>query len=61
MVELFVLEHLANSDHNIITWKTTSETVINKNFTKTFIFHKADYDKIKEYFSNFKWDDLFQN
>ena len=33
MVEdLFVLEHLANSDHNVITWKTTCETVINKNF-----------------------------
>ena len=27
--ELFVLEHLANSDQNIITWKTTYETVIN--------------------------------
>ena len=38
------LEHLANSDHNIITWKTTCETVINKHFRKTFVFHKADYD-----------------
>ena len=52
MVELFVLEHLANSDHNIITWKTTCETVINKIFRKTFVFHKADYEKINEYFSN---------
>ena len=59
--ELFVLEHLANSDHNTITWKTTCETVINKNNKKSFDFHKADYDKINEYFSNFKWDDLFQN
>ena len=33
--ELFVLKHLANSDHNIITWKTTCETAINKNFRKT--------------------------
>ena len=39
MVEdLLVLEHLANSDHNIITWKTTCETVINKNCRKTFCF-----------------------
>ena len=52
--ELFVLEHLANSDHNIITWKRTYETVINKIFRKTFVFHKADYDKINEHFSNFK-------
>ena len=59
--ELFVLEHLANSDHNIITWKTTCETVINKNFRKTFVFHKADYDKINEHFSNYKWEDIFQN
>ena len=51
MVEdLFVLEHLANSDHNIITWKTTCETVININFGKTFVFHKADYEKITEHF-----------
>ena len=62
MVEdLFVLEHLANSDHNIITWKTTCETVINKKFRKTFVFHKADYDKINEHFSNCKWEDIFQN
>ena len=26
-----------------------------------FYFHKANYDKINEYFSNFKWKDLFQN
>ena len=50
---LFVLEHLANSDHNIITWKTTCETVINKNYKKSFDIHKADYG-INEYFSNFK-------
>ena len=62
MVEdLFVLEHLANSDHNIITWKTTCEMVINKNFRKTFVFHKADYEKINEHFSNCKWEDIFQN
>ena len=46
--ELFVLEHLANSDHHIITWKTTCETVINKNDKKSFDFHKVDYDKINE-------------
>ena len=59
--ELFVLEHLANREHNIITWKTTCETVINKNCRKTFVFHEADYDKINEYFSNFKWEEIFQN
>ena len=59
--ELFVLEHLANSNHDIITWKATCETVINKNDKKSFDFYKADYDKINEYFSNFKLDDLFQN
>ena len=59
--ELFVCEHLANNDHNIITWKTTCETVINKNDKMSFDYHKADYDQINEYFSNFKWDDLFQN
>ena len=59
--ELSVLEELANSNHNIITWKTTCETVINKNDKKSFDFHKADYDKINEYFSNFSWEDLFQN
>ena len=59
--ELFGLEHLANGNHNIITGKTTCETVINKNFSKTFDFHKADYDKINEYVSNFKWEDIFQN
>ena len=25
------------------------------------LFHKADYDKINEYFRNFKWDDVFTN
>ena len=59
--ELFIIEHLANSDHNIIIWKTACETFINKNYTKSFVFHKSDYDQINEYFSNFKWDDLFQN
>ena len=28
---------------------------------KSLDFHKADYDNINEYFSNYKWDDLFQN
>ena len=28
---------------------------------KSIDFYKADYDKINEYFSNFKWDDLIQN
>ena len=28
---------------------------------KSVVFHKADYDKINEYFSNFKWEDIFQN
>ena len=36
--ELFILEHLANSDHNIITSKTTCETVINKNLDKLLFF-----------------------
>ena len=57
--ELFVLEHLANSDHNIITWKTIVKQLLIK-MIKSFDFHKADYDKINEYFSNFKGDDLFQ-
>ena len=59
--ELFVLKHLANSDHNIIIWKTTCETIINKNNLEKLVFHKFHYDKINEYFSNFKWEDIFQN
>ena len=28
---------------------------------KKIVFHNADYDKINEYFSTFKWEDIFQN
>ena len=32
-----------------------------KKFRKTFVFHKADCEKINEHFSNCKWEDIFQN
>ena len=60
MVEdLFVLEHLANSDHN--NWKTTCETVINNNFRKLLFFTRLIMRRKKEYFSNCKWEDIIQN
>ena len=44
--ELFVLEHLVNSDHNIITWKTTCETVINKNGNGVLISDDLEISEI---------------
>ena len=45
----------------LFTLISSDGTFINTNFRKTFVFHKAHYDKINEYFSNFKWQDIFHN
>ena len=59
--ELQVLQHLANSDHNIILFKLVCSTVIKSNCIVKNDYNKGDYCKMNEFLSSLDWDLLFRD
>ena len=47
--------HLANSDHNIVNFKLIKKSSITVNRQPTFAFHRGDYVKMNQWFSNISW------
>jgi ribonucleases P/MRP protein subunit RPP40 len=62
MVEdLQVLEHLANSDHNIVKFKLVHATASVSSCQVKFDYNKGDYIQMNSWLSAVSWDDSFQN
>ena len=54
-----IVEHLGNSDHNIITWKMLCKVCIDKNNHPFRQYHKANYDGMRKWFSGVEWTKEF--
>ena len=50
-----VLEHLGNSDHNIIVWRLNCNMPFEKNKGKFRQFYKADYNGMREWLKGINW------
>jgi len=48
VTEVEVLEHLGNSDHNIIICSLISDVGLNKNKRPSRKYHKADYVRLDQ-------------
>ncbi|MGE5821999.1 MAG: hypothetical protein ACM31M_05390, partial [Nitrososphaerota archaeon] len=53
--EVRVLEHLGNSDHNMLVWNLLCDTGRIKNRRPIRKYHKADYVSMREWFSCIDW------
>jgi hypothetical protein len=56
-----IKEHLGNGDHNIITWNLICNVCINTNKQPYRKYYKADYDKMRKWFSDLNWNEEFKN
>ena len=56
VTDVEVLDHLGNSDHNIIVWDLVCNVCIGKSKIPYRQYHKADYVPMKEWLSNIDWD-----
>ena len=61
VTDVEVLEHLGNSDHNIIVWDLVCDVRIGKSKMPYRKYHKADYVAMKEWLSNVDWDIEFND
>ena len=62
MVEnLKVIEHLGNSDHNIITWRLICKVHVGKSQKPTRQYHKVDYDSMRVWLGQIDWSREFRN
>jgi endonuclease/exonuclease/phosphatase family metal-dependent hydrolase len=51
-----VLEHLGNSDHNILVWNLICDVGMIKNKKPIRKYHKADYESMRKWFMNIDWN-----
>jgi hypothetical protein len=51
-----VIEHLGNSDHNIIVWKLLCDASTDKSKQQLRLFHKANYEEMRLWFQNIDWN-----
>jgi endonuclease/exonuclease/phosphatase family metal-dependent hydrolase len=51
-----VIEHLGNSDHNIIVWKLLCDASMGKSKQQIRLFHKANYEEMRLWFQNIDWN-----
>jgi hypothetical protein len=49
-----IIEHLGNSDPNIIIWKLLCDASISKQQIR--LFHKANYDEMRLWLRNIHWN-----
>ena len=54
-----VLEHLGNSDHNILVWNLICDVGLIKNQKPYRKYHKADYESMREWFKYIDWTTEF--
>ena len=59
--ELKVIEHLANSDHNIVLFKAVVATVNSASILAKHNYNLGDYDKINQLLNDVPWDSVFTN
>ena len=56
MVEnIEIIEHLGNSDHNIVTWKLINNIEIIRNNSPVRLYHKANFDAMRTWFRSKDW------
>ena len=51
-----VLEHLGNSDHNILVWNLICDVGLSKNPKPIRKYHKADYESMRAWFVDIDWN-----
>jgi hypothetical protein len=51
-----IIEHLGNSDHNIIVWELLCDASIGKSKQQIRLFHKANYEEMRLWFQNIDWN-----
>jgi endonuclease/exonuclease/phosphatase family metal-dependent hydrolase len=56
VTEVEVLDHLGNSDHNIIVWNLVCNVHVGKSKVPYRQYHKADYAAMREWLSKIDWD-----
>ena len=61
VTDVEVLDHLGNSDHNIIVWDLVCNVRIGKSKIPYRQYHEADYVAMKEWLSNIDWDIEFDD
>jgi len=50
-----ILEHLGDSDHNIIVWKLICDVGLNTNNKLVRKYHKADYNSMRDWHKCIDW------
>jgi len=55
VTEVEVLEHLGNSDHNIIIWSLMLDVGLNKNMQPFRKYYKVDYVAMRNWFNDINW------
>jgi hypothetical protein len=50
-----IIEHLGNSDHNIIVWKLICDASIGQSKQQIRLFHKANYEEMRLWFQSVDW------
>ena len=59
VINIEVLEHMGNSDHNIILWDLVCDIHLGKSKVPHRQYHKADYNAMREWISKVDWDREF--
>lgn len=59
VTEVNVLEHLGNSDHNIIVWKLICDVGLTKTKLPVRQYHKANFGDMRNWFQGIIWADEF--
>ena len=55
VLEVNVLEHLGNRDHNVITWKLICDVGLTKTKLPVRQYHKANFVAMKIWFQEIDW------
>jgi len=61
VADVEVLDHIGNSDHNIIVWNLVCNVSVGKSKMLYRQNHMADYAAMREWFSNIDWDIEFND
>ena len=61
VIDVKVLEHVGNSEHNIIVWNLVCDVDMSRNEEPSRQYHKADYVAMKESFKNINWLSEFKD
>jgi hypothetical protein len=59
--DLQVLDHLGNSDHNMIVWDLVCSIHLSKSKVPYRQYHKANYEAMREWLSRIEWDKEFSD